>query len=102
MLAGGGWGGQRLFEKGVALNKGEGFVLKGKLEEGRFGGNLHYHLSAAKEGVADEFARAQRDGLLPGGGGCHDCGLGCTVSSASCRCELQKVGPTRMTLRVGQ
>ena len=29
-------------------------------------GDLHDHLSAAKEGVADEFARAQRDGLLSG------------------------------------
>lgn len=30
------------------------------------GGNLHDHLSAAEEGVADEFARAQRNGLLSG------------------------------------
>lgn len=41
------------------------------------GGDVHDHLLAAKEGVADEFAGAQRDWLLAVG---HGRGLAVAVS----------------------
>ena len=54
---------------------------------------LHNHLLAAEEGIADEFAGAQRDGLLAV---CHGCELENSVS----RCvEVGRVGQMYRSIR---
>lgn len=61
--------GYRRFEEGIATEGGGSGQKQSRFSESESRMYIHYHLFPAKEGIADEFAGAQRDGLLSVGHG---------------------------------